>query len=336
MTAPPIFIVGSPRSGTSLLRQMLNRHPALAICYETHFLRLICPQRRRRAFGDLSRQENRERLVNEYLSLRPTQQLGVDWSKFRSRLVDEATSCPAFFTAVLSCYAESQGKERFGDKTPGNAFYLDTLSEWFPGAPILHIVRDPRDVAASLLRMPFGSPSAIQNAKTWLRYVLAARRFSDRPEYLEIRYETLVDEPELELTKICQFIGEDYSPCMLTAEQASTAHPAGWDRYQAPLTAGRLGQWRRQLTEEQVSQIEWAVGPQLEAFGYTREAPPASVPAILRGLSFAAFVRGRRAVPKLPALWYHLFAPREIAKYEYWIHRKAWMTEEPAARTQPR
>lgn len=336
MTAPPIFIVGAPRSGTSLLRQMLNRHPGLAICYETHFLRLIYQDRRRRAFGDLNSRANRERLVNEYLSLRPTQQLGVDWAKYGGRLVEQATSYRAFFTAVLSCYAESHGKRRYGDKTPGNAFYLDTLCEWFPGAVILHIVRDPRDVAASLAHMPFGSPSPILNARTWLRYSMAARRSSHRPEYLEVRYEDLVAQPERELTKICAFIGEEYAPSMLSAEQASVAHPAGWDRYQAPLTAGRLGQWQRELSKEQVAQIEWAAGPQLEAFGYARTAAAAPPARILGGVSFAALVRARRAVLKLPALWYHLFAPREIAKYEYWIHRKAWVTEERAMQIQPR
>jgi hypothetical protein len=329
MNPPPVFIVGATRSGTSLLRQMLNRHPALAICYESYFLRLVYQKRRRKAFGDLGDPGNRDRLIKEYVSLRPTRRLGVDCTKLAERLMQEGTSYPALFTSVLRFYAESQGKRRFGDKTPGHALFVETLCEWYPGAKILHVVRDPHDVAASLLHMPFGSSSAVLNARTWLRYTLAARRSSHRPEYLEVRYEALVAQPEQELTRICGFIGEEYSPAMLTPERPTAIDYAEMDRYQTPLTTSRVGQWRRELTPEQVAQIEWAVGPHLEGFGYAREAPPASILTILRGVSFLALVRARRAIPKLPALWYYYLKPTAIWKYEYWANRKAWAPDEP-------
>ena len=336
MNPAPVFIVGSPRSGTSLLRQMLDRHPRLAICYETDFLRLIYTEERRKVFGDLNSRSNRERLVHEYIKLRPTQRLGVDTAQLAARLFEEGTSYPAFFACVLRFYAESQGKQRSGDKTPGHAFFVETLCEWFPGAPILHIVRDPRDVVASLHRTPFGSPSTIINARTWLRHNLAARRIRDRPQYLEVRYETLVMQPEEELKRICEFIGEDYSPSLLTPEQSSSAHPDGWDRYQAPLTTARLGSWRHKLTAKQVAQIEWAIGPHLEDFGYAREGPRASTMAILAARGFAKLSFAQRLIARAPALWYRLFAPRDIAKYEYWTRRKMWMNDEPPSRAASR
>ena len=97
---PPVFIVGSPRSGTSLLRNMLNRHPSLAICAETHFNHYV--YKRRRAFGDLSDLKNRQRLVDEYLSVRRIRRLGLDLAGLREKLVREGTSYPALFAGVAS------------------------------------------------------------------------------------------------------------------------------------------------------------------------------------------------------------------------------------------
>ena len=336
MPLPPVFIVGSPRSGTSLLRQMLNRHPSLAICYETHFLRLVLQDRRRKAFGDLGNRANRERLISEFVKLRPAQRLGVDFKTLAERLMEEATSYAAFFACIMTCYAESQGKPRCGDKTPVHALYAGTLCEWFPGAPILHIVRDPRSVAASLQRMPFGSPSAMINVRTWLRYNLTARRISYRPEYLEVRYETLVTQPEQELRRICGFIGEDYSPSMLAAEQSSALHPKEWDRPQSPLTTSRLGRWRNELTPQQVAQIEWIVGPHLKTFGYTPEVPPAGWSTILGGVGFAGLAAVREHILTSPALWYRLFSPKDVAKYEYWTRRRGWAAYAREARVEPR
>ena len=336
MTAPPIFIVGAPRSGTSLLRQILNRHPSLAICDETHFFRLIWQKRRRDAFGDLSDPANRRRLVNEYVQLRPTQRLALDGGKLAERLIEEGSSYPRLFASVLQYYAESQGKTRCGEKTPLHAFAVNTLCEWFPGAYILHIVRDPRDVVASLLRMPFGSRSVVLNARTWLQRNVAARKASHHDHYLEVRYETLVAEPAQQLTRLCRFIGEEFSPSMLIAEQTGVQRPDERDRYHAPLTKARLGRWRQELSPRQVAQIEWVVGPQLEAFGYAREARSASMAAVVGGLSYAALVQTRQNFSKLPALWYSLSSPKEIAKYESLARRKAWAANERGTKTGPR
>lgn len=320
MTPPPIFIVGAPRSGTSLLRQMLNRHPAIAICDETHFFRLIYQKRGRKAFGDLNDPANRRRLALDYLSLPPTRKLGLDQAKLAERLTAEAVSYPAMFASILSFYAESEGKQRVGEKTPNHALAAETLCEWFPGAVVLHLVRDPRDVAASLMRMRFGSSSAVLNARTWVRLNLAARRSSHRREYLEVRYENLVKQPELELTRICQFAGEDYSPRMLQAEQSSTQLPNEKDRHLTPLTEARQGRWRQELSPRQVAQIEWAVGPQLERFGYERETGKAALTVVLPGLGNAAMASVGRKISQLPAL--RVSVPKQIGNFGYLLRRR--------------
>jgi hypothetical protein len=320
MNRPPIFVVGSPRSGTNLLRRMLDRHPAIAICGETHFFSTVYPQRRREAFGDPADARNRQRLVDALVSTRRIQALGLDSAQLAKKLMQDGASYPALFAALCKCYSESQGKPRWGEKTPQHAFFTETLCEWYPGAVILHMVRDPRDVVSSLLRLPFGFASTILNARTWLNCNLAARRSKHRQGYLEVRYESLAAQPKQELERICTFIGEEYCPAMLEAEQASIRDALESDRYLAPLTTERLERWRKELSTDQVAQVEWWIGAELKNFGYEAAAPPASAVTIAQGLVKAALELAREVIPKLPALWYYYMAPANLRQYEYWRH----------------
>jgi hypothetical protein len=319
MSAGPIFIVGAPRSGTTLLLQMLRRHPRIAISGETHFLEVAYQERRRRVFGDLSQQANRERLIQAYLATRRAKlQLQMDFTKLAEKLLREGDSWRDMFAAILQGYAEAQGKPRWGEKTPQHALFTETFLQWFPDAAVLHILRDPRDVVASLLHRPAASASAVTNARAWLRLNQAARRCSGRPGYREVRYETLVAQPEEELRKICEFLGEEYSPLMLLPEQQRVEHSGGMDRFRTPLTRARLGLWRKELSSAQAAQIEWALGDQMEAFGYAREMPRATAMTIWRGAAFSALDMARMAVERLPALWYYYMAPTDLANYERW------------------
>src|SRR6185369_1489840 len=99
----PIFIVGAPRSGTTLLRNMLNRHPRIAICRETVFFENV--YQRRRTFGSLRELRNRQRLVKEYLSTQRIQQMQMDPEALSATLLREGTSYQAFFGALLRFYA---------------------------------------------------------------------------------------------------------------------------------------------------------------------------------------------------------------------------------------
>jgi hypothetical protein len=322
MTAPPIFIVGSPRSGTTLLRQILDRHPALAICGETHFFPLI--YLRRKAFGDLGNARNRQRLIDEYLATRHAKLIGLDTPELVERLSQEATSYKAMFTSILTYYADSQGKRRHGEKTPRHALFLDTLCEWFPNAVILHMVRDPRAAVASMQREPWAPGSVVLNARRWLKLNQAARKFRDHPGYLEVRYEDLVMAPAGELRKICSFLGEEYAPSILVPREDLTTVGEHMRRSQTAITSSRLELWRKELTAAQIAQIEWVSGPILETFGYERGASQASALIVLRGVSRAAFEAARFVAARLPSFWYSFGTPAKIAKYDDWTGPRTW------------
>ena len=307
-----------------MLRTLLNRHPALAICGETRFCGDV--YRRRWAFGNLNNVKNRRRLIEQYLSTQRIAQLGFDVASLRERLLPVATSYRELFSGMLRCYAEGQGKERWGEKTPHHAFFTETLCEWFPGASIVHLVRDPRDVVASLLRMPWAPDSILNNAWMWLLFNRAARRSRHRSAYLLVHYETLMAQPEQELARICAHLGEDYAPCMLVAEEPADG-PYSWPRHaRGPITRERLAKWREQLTAEEISLIEWAVGRDMPTYGYHRSAASPSIRAIARGLGWAAFDPVRMQVARFPYLCYYLIRPTNLAAQEYWKYRRVWET----------
>jgi hypothetical protein len=315
MNAAPIFIVGCPRSGTTLMRRILNRHPCIAIGKETHFRRLV--YLRRKAFGELSDLSNRRRLIAEYLASRHMKKSQLDTPEFAEKLLREATSYKAMFTSMLSHYAELQGKPRYGEKTPHHALFLDTLCDWFPEAVIVHMVRDPRASVASMQQRQWRG-SVVANARTWLKLNQTARRFRDRPGYLEVRYEALVTDPVAEVRRICSLIGEEYSPSMLVPEAHPTDGSHNTIRSQMAVSPIRVDAWRKELSMGQVAQIEWVLGAGLECFGYAREASPASALTVLRGLSYEAFDLARTVIGRLPAVWYRFGAQTKIAKFESW------------------
>lgn len=310
----PIFIVGGPRSGTTLLRNMLNRHPALAICRETSFYHYVYI--RRRNFGSLSDLRNRERLVKEYLATDRIRSLQMDLPALQQTLLAEGTSYDAFFASLVRFYARSQGKKRGGEKTPHHALFTETLCEWYPDATVIHVLRDPRDVVASLQRMPWGPNSVLGNTHLWLRHNLAARRSRLRPQYLKVRYEQLVARPEEELKRICSFVGEEYSPAMLVPNWDPTASRPWIQRAEEPVTTGRVGKWRAELTADEVALVEWAAGPHLQKFGYeAAEGPPTSL-TLVRGLVSAAFDSLRRRAAEFPGSWYFLMQPTKLVAEE--------------------
>jgi len=329
MNKPPVFVVGAPRSGTTLLRNMLNRHPQLAILHETQFYNYVYT--RRRAFGDLGSPRARGRLVTEYLSTERIQRAGLDSEGLEARLLRDATTYPAMFASLMEHYAAAQRKPRWGEKSPQHSLFTETLCEWFPGAAIIHIVRDPREVVASLQRVPWASNSVVTNAMNWRRYNQAARRSSQQPGYLLVHYQNLVRDPERELGRICGHIGEEYSPAMLVPVETGRRSP--WTRLAGEaVTTQRLGKWQEQLTAQDVALVEWAVGDELGQFGYTKAAGAPAVHLIGRGLAYAAFDAVRRRLAYFPAVLYRLLAPTRIAREEFWVYRTTRAAREaPAA-----
>jgi sulfotransferase family protein len=327
---PPVFIVGSPRSGTTFLRHLLDRHPSLSVCGETRFFADV--YRRRWLFGNLANLKNRRRLVEQYLSTARIRRLGLDLEGLTEKLLCEATSYPALFTGILEYYAASHGKKRFGEKTPHHAFHAETLCQWYPGAAIIHLVRDPRDVVASLQRAPWAPDNVLSNASMWLMFDRAARRLQNYAGYLMVRYETLVTQPEQELARICAHVGEDYAPGMLVTTEPAPSPGSKPNLAAGPLTRERLNKWREQLTAEEVSLIEWIDGKDMQGYGYQRSTGAVSAATVTRALTLAAFDSVCRPAKHWRYNWYRLTQPNKLATQEYWKYQRAWESVFPGLR----
>lgn len=272
----PIFIVGSPRSGTTLLQYMLRAHPRICLpTGESHFF--IPLYRNRDAYGPMT-------------SIASIRHLLVDLHRNHGHFLDEdlhgikfdpdalsvefheggVNSVSGVLAAVFDKNAKAEGKVRWGDKTPYYALHLPTLLEMFPDAQIIHLVRDGRGVAWSLMdrKHDFKVYNAFHAGKYWQQYVERARKSGQTlgaQTYLETRYEDLLENPEMELQKICVFLGETYSPDLLEYQKPpETTHTL----LHKPLQKDNSDKWRRRMTLQQIRIFESAAGETLKAFGY--------------------------------------------------------------------
>lgn len=319
-TADPIFIVGAPRSGTTLLRAMLNRHPRIGLCDETFYFYYVYA--RRRTFGNLKDARNRRRLAEKYIATDRVRRLKLNAGDLTETLVKEGDSYAAFFASLMRHYASSLGKTRYGEKTPDHAMHAETLCSWYPDCRIIHLLRDPRDVVASLVRMPWGSNSAMANARRWVSCTEGALRCQDRDNYLRLRYEDLVQDPQRELTTICSFLDEEYSDAMLQPGENAKADRWWFERAQGKVTTDRYGKWREELTASQVAIVERVTRDHMQRFGYEANEPQPSAWSFRQAQLGEMTDSLRRKIIKLPRLWYYWLRPTELAAEEAWNDRE--------------
>jgi hypothetical protein len=210
------FLVGCERSGTTLLRLMLNEHPNIAMPAESHFIANLIER-----FGTqriLSKDEVIE-AYNIIVNLRRWQ----EWENSREALLTkleilENPTIAQVVNVVFELKLSQTGKQLWGDKTPKYSNYIDKIHNMYPGAKFIHLTRDGRDVCLSFLKTNWIGPWVSRIAKYWSNRVEAAKlseSYLTGTRYLEIRYEELVCQTEDTLRKICRFLEQDYAPGML-------------------------------------------------------------------------------------------------------------------------
>lgn len=274
---PPVFVVGCGRSGTTLLRLMLDSHPDLAIPGESHFVPTLWRARGHYiADGVL----DVDRLVGAIVRSREFHQWGVPEELARRRVQDlRPTTFGGVLEAVYLAYADHRGKRRWGDKTPQYVRIIPLLHELFPDARFVHIIRDGRDVALSYLSVPWGPRDIWTAARKWRRDVSAGRTAGSAlgPErYLEITYERLVAEPKQTLEEVCAFAALPFDERMLQHHRDADRRleaPADETEFHAASTravTSGLRDWRSQMSPAHVMSFEAVAGPLLSDLGYER------------------------------------------------------------------
>lgn len=217
-TLNPLFIVGVGRSGTTLLSFILDNHSRIAIPHESHFF--LSYFKNLPLFGDLSQNVNRERLVRSilgefHLSL---------WEprvEFGDINLANCTSLSATIAEIYQVYARKRNKDIWGDKTPAYTAHIHVLHRLFPEARYIHLIRDGRDVARSIVRQYWGPNNFIEALRYWKETVSAACKMLDmlpHHQVLELRFEDFVVAPKRHLQQIMDFMGLEYEDQMLSAQ----------------------------------------------------------------------------------------------------------------------
>jgi hypothetical protein len=297
--AAPVIVLGVGRSGTTLLRVMLDRNSELAIPYESFFV----PQLAHRH----GRHPELEAFVDDLGRFAQLREWGIAPDDVRARLRAGMTT-GEMIAAIFETYAERQGKPRWGDKTPLYMQQLPLLESLFPSAVWVHLVRDGRDAALSFLELPEGFSgktwaqprTAPQFAARWRTEILSARRLGSHvgDRYLELRYEDLVTEPEQALRRVCEHAALPWEPGMLDHTRASdTAHMPEHRNLAQPPTPG-LRDWRSQMSRDDALAFEQVAGDVLRSGGYELLEPGSRYPTgrgRLELVRFAALSRSWNA-----------------------------------------
>jgi hypothetical protein len=304
----PFFLVGCGRSGTSLLRGLLNAHPLLAIPLESLFI------------ADYLRAAGRWPLerIKAYIVREPELR---EWGLQVS--VHDLAGCETVGQVIVrlhELYARSKGKKHWGQKTPRLVRHLPLLAEHLREARYIHLVRDPRAVVSSLIRSDVHRSTPWYGARRWVMDVQAGLDFEARhpQRIMRLTYEALVQDPEQMVRTVMDFVGLDLVPAQLEVRTGAQEYSEFYANIHANLE-GRITDrfvehWRSHLDARDVALIESIAAPQMDTLGYPRESRVQ--PRLTR--RWAGWRRFRGAILQL---WHYL---RYRRSYFVFLLRRKW------------
>jgi hypothetical protein len=280
--SPPLFVLGVSRSGTTLLRVILDRSPGIAIPDESFFVPLLA--RRHRGTVDP------KAFLDDLSRLSTLRSWGVSVADVAPRLRSGMRAGEAI-AAIFEAYAARTGKPRWGDKTPMYMRHLPLLEHLFPNVLYVHLIRDGRDAALSFVQMPEGTftrtwahpGNVAEFACLWRKEVGAARALGRQigpDRYLEARYEDLVATPPQVVESICDFANLPFDPGMIEyAGSVDVSEKPHQQRLRQPPTAG-FRSWRDEMSPVAARAFEAVAGDLLGELGYPLLEPSSRPPSV--------------------------------------------------------
>jgi hypothetical protein len=271
----PVFVVGCPRSGTTLLYHMLLSAGGFAVYRaESNVFNLLLPR-----FGDLRARRNRERLMNAWLQTGMFARSGLDSKQIEAKILDECRGYGDFLRTVMEQIALKQNVRRWADCTPEHLLYLREIEESLPGALIIHIIRDGRDVALSIDQQGWVRPfwwhnkRSLMAAALYWRWMVRRGRGYGRvigSRYMEVRYEELVTEPRRILAEVSRFIDHDLDyDCIVRTGIGSVSRPnSSFEFSDQEMTFNPVDRWKKLLPTQDLAAIEGLIGDLLVELGY--------------------------------------------------------------------
>ncbi len=260
---PPIFVGGAGRSGTTLLRVILDSHPNIACGPELKITPVIAD------------------LWHSFLTV-----YANTLQQYHLNPSDINEIFGQMLLSLMDKYRQSSGKNRIAEKSPNNIFYFQHLHHIYPESPLIHIIRDGRDVVCSLLSMNWMNPQtgqpldytrdASKAADYWVKAVQAGQVAKQKPsiqkKYFEIHYEDIVTQPESMLKNLFSFINEPWDPVVLDfhKQQRNLANESSANQVKKPLYKSALGRWKKDLKSKDKKKVKEVAGNLLVKLGYAK------------------------------------------------------------------
>jgi hypothetical protein len=297
MSKSPIFIAGPDRSGTTLLYALLASHPNIAMVRRMNFWRWFNGR-----YGDISVEVNFERLMRDLMRYKRLRHIHPHAARIRREFWEGEPRYGRVLELMLEHNAERLGKSRWGDKSLHTEHYVHEVVREFPDARIIHMTRDPRDRFASV-RKRFGGDARRVGAATarWLASMRRAQRnLRMYPRnYKVTRFEDLALNTEETLSRVCAFIGEEFSPSMLTMRGATRYRESGGNSSFDEIEPGEIstkpvGRYPEVLSQGEIAFIQLFSARMMGALGYEQASVAFHTAERLRFLFWELPIQGAR------------------------------------------
>jgi hypothetical protein len=270
----PVFVLGSVRSGTTLLYHMLLSAGGFAVYRsESHTFNVLEPR-----FGDLSVLKNRERLMQAWLDSKLFQVSGLEADAIRTKVLAECRTGGDFLRIVMEEIARAQQVERWAECTPEHILFLPRIKQTIPDALIVHVIRDGRDAALSLekqnwvRRLPWDRSRPLFAAGAYWEWMVRKGREEGHKlgnDYCEVRFERLIADPHGTLADLGSFIEHDLDyDRILRNGIGSVREPNSSFANDASSKISPVGRWKNLLTKQDLATLEAVIGNTLQEFGY--------------------------------------------------------------------
>lgn len=292
-----VFVVGCPRSGTYLLSTLLNHHFSIGIPIETHFIPIF--KRYLFLWGDLKQYKNRKRLLRcifEFLEIwtlieSTNRNYEKEWhysllivKENWEEILLQTKSYKQIVKSLFHEYAKKKGYQRYGDKSAfADSMPLVLLKDSVDTLKVIHIVRDGRDVSLSWRRLWIGPKTVSKTAFAWRRHIVEKRRWGKKnsPNYLEIKYEDLLDYTNVCIKTISEFLSIPISNENVSITESSFARLLGAGNTH-PLLGGTIKKhnkhiWKKQMNTCDRHLFETIAGKTLKECGYNKNLQKSNI-----------------------------------------------------------
>jgi len=278
MSSSPVFIVGTPRSGTTLLAAILANHSAYSCGPETHFFSYLTKKIEKKLLNPKNWPYSAAdficslKLENEYIY----KLYSITKEEIIEFLKNREPSIPAVLESLTLQHANKQKKYFWIEKTPRHLLFIPQILKYYPNAKIIRIIRDCRDVSLSLLKVPWGYKTPLQGVyRCWLDEI-CSQKFSH--SYFLVKFEDLLMSPEKTLKNICNFLGVPYEPSMLRYYNASArlcSEKEWWKNLvKEPINVSRAFRWKKELDEKNQLMLTYFARNLLIKYGYEIDFVP--------------------------------------------------------------